>query len=124
MKRFKTRRRIQGGIVTTAAGRVRRLIPVAALVGVGALALTACSGAADSGSAAGTGEFTYLGQTENTTIIATLETLAGDACVDANAAAPLKADSIAGTQWDQQLQLLASQDGLSDMQMAAGTPSL
>jgi len=110
--------------VTTAARRTRRLIPVAALVGVGALALTACSGAADSGSSDSSGEFTYLGQTENTTIIATLETLAGDQCTDANTAAALKADSIAGTQWDQQLQLLASQDGLSDMQMAAGTPSL
>src|SRR5690606_27607022 len=30
----------------------------------------------------------------------------------------------AGTQWDQQLQLLASQDALSDISMAAGTPSL
>lgn len=110
--------------MATAAGRVRRLIPVAALVGVGALALTACSGPADSSSSEGSGDFTYLGQTENTTIIDTLKTLADGACADANADAPLKSDSIAGTQWDQQLQLLASQDGLSDMQMAAGTPSL
>ena len=109
--------------MTTASARTRRLIPVAALVGAGALVLTACSGPADSDSA-GAGEFTYLGQTENTTIIGTLETLAGGVCADVNDEAPLKSDSIAGTQWDQQLQLLASQDGLSDMQMAAGTPSL
>lgn len=109
--------------MTTASARTRRLIPVAALVGAGALVLTACSGPADSDSA-GAGEFTYLGQTENTTIIGTLETLAGGVCADVSDEAPLKSDSIAGTQWDQQLQLLASQDGLSDMQMAAGTPSL
>ena len=110
--------------MTTAARRARRLIPVAALVGAGALALSACSAGGDTGSSGSAGEFTYLGQTENTTIISTLETLAGDQCTDANGDAALKADSIAGTQWDQQLQLLASQDGLSDMSMAAGTPSL
>lgn len=116
--------------MTTASGRLRRrLLPAIALVGAGALALSACSGDSGGGASgdaggAGDGKFTYLGQTENTTIIATLKTLAGDQCKDADAAAPLTADDIAGTTWDQQLQLLASQDSLSDMQMAAGTPSL
>ena len=67
--------------MTTASARTRRLIPVAALVGAGALALTACSGPAESDSA-GAGEFTYLGQTENTTIIGTLETLAGGVSIN------------------------------------------
>ncbi len=111
--------------MTTASRRVRRLVPALALLGAGALALSACGGAGDpSPSGESDGEFSYLGQTENTTIITTLETLASGECKAADEAAPLKADDIAGTQWDQQLQLLASQNGLSDMQMAAGTPSL
>jgi raffinose/stachyose/melibiose transport system substrate-binding protein len=109
--------------VTTAQRRARRLVPAIALIGVGALALTACSGSGGSASD-GSGEFTYLGQTENTTIIDTLTTLSEGACKAENEDAALKPDDIAGTQWDQQLQLLASQDALSDMQMAAGTPAL
>lgn len=111
--------------MTTASRRTRRLIPALALLGAGALALSACSGGGGGSSSGGSdGDFTYLGQTENTTIITTLETLAADQCKAANDAAPLKSDDISGTQWDQQLQLLASQDGLSNMQMAAGTPAL
>lgn len=109
--------------MVTAKGRMGRLVPALALVGAGAIALAGCSGSTDGGDS-GSGDFTYLGQTENTTIIDTLETLAGDQCSAEQEAAPLKSDSIAGTQWDQQLQLLASQDALSDLSMAAGTPSL
>jgi raffinose/stachyose/melibiose transport system substrate-binding protein len=93
------------------------------MMGVGALALVACSGGG-SGSTDAEGSFSYLGQTENTTIISTLESLASGACEEQASAAPLTDDDISGPQWDQQLQLLASQDGLSDMSMAAGTPSL
>lgn len=111
--------------MTTASQRVRRLIPAIALVGAGVLALSACGGSSDPAASGGSdGEFTYLGQTENTTIITTLETLSDNQCKEAAAAAPLKSDDISGTQWDQQLQLLASQDALSDLQMAAGTPAL
>lgn len=111
--------------MTTASRRMGRLLPVMAIVGASAFALAACSGSTDDGgSTGGDGEFTYLGQTENTTIINTLTTLSEGACKAAQADAPLKSDSIAGTQWDQQLQLLASQDALSDLSMAAGTPSL
>lgn len=110
--------------MTTATRRPRRLAPAIALVGIGALALSACSAGGTEGAGGESGKFTYLGQTENTTIINTLETLAGDQCKAAADAAPLESDDISGTQWDQQLQLLASQDGLSDMQMAAGTPAL
>lgn len=107
--------------MTTARQRLRRIAPVASLAGVAALALAGCSG---SGGTADSGEFTYLGQTENTTIVTTLETLASGACEAENEAAPLKTDDSAGAQWDQQLQLLVSQDGLSNMQMGSGTPSL
>jgi len=110
--------------VITATTRKRRLLPAGALLGAGALALAGCSGGGGSGGDSSSAEFTYLGQTENTTIISTLETLAGDACAAEEKTAPLTPDDIAGTQWDQQLQLLASQDALSNMSMAAGTPSL
>lgn len=111
-------------ITASTRGR-RRLASTLALAGVGALVMTGCgAGGGNSGGGSGTSEFTYLGQTENTTIVGTLETLAKGACEAEEAAAPLKADDIAGTTWDQQLQLLASQDGLSSMSMAAGTPSL
>jgi len=111
--------------VTTATRRLRRLLPAVAIVGAGVLALAACSsGSGEPSDGAGDGKFTYLGQTENTTIIGTLEALADGVCADPEKAAPLTADSIAGTTWDQQLQLLASQDALSDLSMAAGTPSL
>lgn len=110
--------------MTTASTRLRRLSPAIALVGVGVLALSACSGAAEAPAGGSNGEFTYLGQTENTTIVNTLTTLGEDACAADEKTAALKTDDIAGTQWDQQLQLLASQDSLSDLSMAAGTPSL
>lgn len=107
----------------TAMGRVGRFVPALALLGAGAVALAGCSGGTEGGGDS-SGDFTYLGQTENTTIINTLTTLSEDACSAEQEAAPLTSDSIAGTQWDQQLQLLASQDALSDLSMAAGTPSL
>src|SRR6478735_10401010 len=118
--------RIQGGIVTAATGRMRRLIPVIALVGAGVLAITGCSasGGGSASGGAGDGKFSYLGQTENTTIINTLKTLSTGECTAEEKAAPLTADSIAGTQWDQKLQLLAGQNALSNMSMAAGTPDL
>jgi raffinose/stachyose/melibiose transport system substrate-binding protein len=110
--------------VTTALSR-KRLLPLSAVMAAGALALTGC-GPASSGdsSTADDKSFSYLGQTENTTIVKTLQTLAKNQCTDASAAAPLTTDSVAGTQWDQKLQLLAGQDSLSDLSMAAGTPSL
>jgi raffinose/stachyose/melibiose transport system substrate-binding protein len=107
--------------VTTVTRRFKRLAPVVALVGVGALALSACTAEAPAG---GTGELTYLGQTQNTTIVGVLESLAADQCEAENEVAPLTPDAVDGTTWDQQIQLLAGQDALSNVSMAAGTPSL
>ncbi|KQP54136.1 ABC transporter substrate-binding protein [Agreia sp. Leaf283] len=104
----------------TARRARRRNLSIVAAVGVGVIALTGCSG----GGASSSKEFTYLGQTQNTAISGTLDILAKDQCAAAEKAAPLKADAIDGTTWDQQLQLLAGQDALSDMSMAGGTPSL
>ena len=76
--------------------------------------LTAC-GPASSGGSADSGKFTYLGQTENTTIIGTLTSLSTDQCAAEEKAAPLTADKSAGPQFDQKLQLLAGQDALNQL---------
>ncbi|WP_082101662.1 ABC transporter substrate-binding protein [Demequina rhizosphaerae] len=115
--------------------RGRRTFAAAAFIGASALALAACSGSSDSDSSSTAGgggggggatsdEFTYLGQTQNTTIAATLESLQTGACAAAADGTPLVTDAIDGTTWDQQLQVLAGNDALSNMSMAAGTPSL
>lgn len=109
--------------MTTATTRRRgRLLSTLAVVGAGALLLSACS---SGGSGNGSGSnFTYLGQTENTTIVGTLKTLSTGECTAENKALPLKATNSPGTSFDQKLQLLAGQDALPSMSMAAGTPSL
>ncbi|WP_228372999.1 MULTISPECIES: ABC transporter substrate-binding protein [Demequina] len=110
--------------------RGRRGAAAFALVGAGAIVLTACSGSSspsssgsDEGSG-GSGEFTYLGQIQNTTIATTLTTLSTGACSAENEAATLSEDSIDSSTWDQQLQLLAGQDALASISMAPGTPAL
>ncbi|MGW8565414.1 ABC transporter substrate-binding protein [Isoptericola sp. NPDC055881] len=105
--------------------RVSRITAAVATAGISALALTACSGS-DSGGGAGAGsdEFTYLGSNDNTTIVGTLKSLAADQCSAENDAAPLTPDAIDGSNWDQQIQLLAGQDALSNMSMAGGTPTM
>ncbi|WP_084126047.1 ABC transporter substrate-binding protein [Demequina sp. NBRC 110054] len=115
----------------------RTTLAAIALTGVGALTLAACSSGGDteaSGSASDSGateetattsdEFTYLGQTQNTTIAATLESLQAGACSAAADGTPLVTDAIDGTTWDQQLQVYAGSDALTNFSMAAGTPSL
>ena len=123
MKRFISHLDFKEETMITARGRARRSASTFALVGVGALALTACAGGGTGGGSAN-GGFSYLGQTQNTSIVGTLDVLAGDQCAAADEAAPLKTDAIDGTTWDQQLQLLAGQGALSNMSMAGGTPSL
>ncbi|GLY18899.1 ABC transporter substrate-binding protein [Kineosporia sp. NBRC 101677] len=89
--------------------------------------MTACS----SGSSTGSGgdaeapkEFSYLTNVENTTIKGELEKLATGACADAQAALPLKVETVPQTQLDQKLQLLAGQDALPVQYAAGNAPSL
>ncbi len=111
--------------MTTATRRLRRFAPAVALIGAGALALSACAPeGGDSGGGTGSADFTYFGQTQNTTIVGVLESLSKDQCSAEHETAPLKPDAVDGTTWDQQLQLLAGQNALSNIGMAAGTPSL
>ena len=105
----------------TAHKRYRRSATIVATVGVSVIVLTGCAGG---GSGSDSKDFTYLGQTQNTSISGTLDLLASDQCASQQKTAPLKADAIDGTTWDQQLQLLAGQDALSDVSMAGGTPTL
>lgn len=107
--------------MSTAHSRSARTLTALGVLGVSALALSACSAGGGGASSSG---FTYLGQTENTTIAATLETLSSGACADANSTSAISFDTAPGPQWDQKLQLLVGQDALPTMSMAAGTPAL
>lgn len=140
--------------MTASLRRRRRLTSVVALTGASAVLLAACSSgskspagaagsstaststspaasgsappSASSGAATGPGSssFAYLGQVENTTIAATLKTLSTGACQAANSAAPVSFQTTPATQYDQKAQLLAGQNALPNMMMAAQTPSL
>ena len=117
-------------------GRSRKSLAALAFIGASAITLAACSGSSDSDSSASadgggggdtmttSDEFTYLGQTQNTTIENTLVSLETGACAAAADGTPLVTDAIDGTTWDQQLQVLAGNDALSNFSMAAGTPAL
>ncbi len=107
--------------MTTAQRRHLRGAKFVAAAGIGVFALAGC---ASGGGSSDSKEFTYLGQTQNTSISGTLDMLSADQCTTQQEAAPLKSDAIDGTTWDQQLQLLAGQDALSDVSMAGGTPTL
>ena len=67
--------------MTTASNAPSAPAPAVAALGAGALAAHRLRRQPETGTGGdGSGEFTYLGQTENTTIIGTLETLAEDQC--------------------------------------------
>ncbi|MFP3712115.1 ABC transporter substrate-binding protein [Puerhibacterium sp. TATVAM-FAB25] len=85
---------------------------------------TASGGSTGGGSAPGSSKFEFLGQTENTTIDATLTALSTGACSAENDAAPYSHQTAPGASFDQKLQLLAGQDALPQVLMAAGTPAL
>ena len=99
-------------------------MPIVAAIGAAALLAACSSGGASSSSAAKDADFSYLGQTENTTIVGTLKGLSAAECKTQNTAMPFKASTAPGASFDQKMQLLAGQDALSNMSMSAGTPTL
>ncbi|MCX7522518.1 extracellular solute-binding protein [Microbacterium sp. STN6] len=111
-------------MTTAAKRRSRRLIPTLALIGVGALALSACSSGGGSGSQKESAEFAYLSSDTNTQISTVLKIVSKNQCAAEQKAQPLKISTTPGTTVDQKLQLLAGQNALPTMSTASGTPDL
>ncbi|MFB2580016.1 ABC transporter substrate-binding protein [Herbiconiux sp. P15] len=112
-------------MTTARTARLRRaLVPMVALAGAGALALTGCSTGSTEGSSEGASEFTYLSLTENTAVADILTGLSTGACKAENDALPLKISNQPQASFDQQLQLLAGQDALPVLFAAGNTPQL
>ncbi|MGV9560399.1 ABC transporter substrate-binding protein [Streptomyces sp. NPDC003401] len=106
------------------AGRARRArLPLFAGTASLALLVTACGGSG-AGSSAAPQDFGYLSVTENTTVRTALETLSEGACKTANAALPLKVETVPQASLDQKLQLLAGQNALPVQFAAGNAPAL
>ncbi|WP_031092429.1 ABC transporter substrate-binding protein [Streptomyces sp. NRRL S-15] len=105
--------------------RVRRTRLSLFTAGTASLALltTACGGGG-AGSSAAPKEFSYLSVTENTTVRTALTTMSEGACKPANAALPLKVETVPQASLDQKLQLLAGQDALPVQFAAGNAPAL
>jgi raffinose/stachyose/melibiose transport system substrate-binding protein len=111
----------------TGPRRSRSATPLRALLVTGVLALSACGPAGTdggSGTEKASGEFSFLGLSDNKVVATTLTSMSTTSCADANAASKLKADSVPQAQLDQKVQLLAGQGALPSMSVAAGTPDL
>ena len=104
---------------------VSRRKRVAALAGMGVLAvsLAACAGGGGSTAAAPT-SFTFLAINENTTVPAVLTSLSENECKAENTALPLKINKQAQGTLDQQLQLLAGQNALPVAFTSPNSPDL
>lgn len=92
-----------------------------AILGVAALALTACGGGGGDGSAA---EFDLLIHAENSDVPEVLTALSGEQCSDENEELALDIETVPQANLDQQLQLLAGQGGLPKQFSAGNAPSL
>ncbi|MFD9461382.1 ABC transporter substrate-binding protein [Streptomyces sp. NPDC060027] len=88
-----------------------------------ALLATACGGSG-SGTAAVPKNFSYLSVTENTTVKTALTSLSEGSCKSANAALPLKVETVPQASLDQKLQLLAGQGALPVQFAAGNAPAL
>jgi raffinose/stachyose/melibiose transport system substrate-binding protein len=112
---------------TERRGRPGRILAGIA-VSLPVLVLAACGGGGGGGSSgSGSGSpsaFTYLTNTENTTIPAVLGSLSKAQCVAANKALPLQVSNVPQASLDQKLQLLAGQNALPVQYAAGGTPEL
>ncbi|MFD9399310.1 ABC transporter substrate-binding protein [Streptomyces sp. NPDC060011] len=107
---------------STTARKVR-LAGLTASAAAMALFATACGGTGG-GSASAPKDFSYLTNTENTTVRTALTTLSKGQCADANKALPLKVETVPQTSLDQKLQLLAGQGALPVQFAAGNAPAL
>jgi raffinose/stachyose/melibiose transport system substrate-binding protein len=109
-------------IDSSRAGRAR-FLGLAATVAAVSLTATACGGTGAGGSSAPK-QFSYLTNTENTTVKTALDTLSKNACAPQDKALPLKVDTVPQTSLDQKLQLLAGQNALPVQFAAGNAPAL
>ena len=115
---------------TERRGRRARILAGTALALPVLLVLTAC-GAAGGGSGSGSGSaagsptsFTFLDNTEDTTVKPVLQALAAGACSAENKALPLSVSTVPQAELNQKIQLLAGQNALPVMYAGGGTPTL
>ncbi|MFI6656387.1 ABC transporter substrate-binding protein [Streptomyces sp. NPDC050523] len=111
--------------MNTVPSSARRARLAGLTAGAAALALfaTACGGTG-SGSTSSPDDFSYLTNTENTTVKTALTTLSKGACSAAQKALPLKVETVPQTSLDQKLQLLAGQGALPVQFAAGNAPAL
>jgi raffinose/stachyose/melibiose transport system substrate-binding protein len=95
----------------------RKVLSLAAIIGVGAVVLTACSTSSNSGSSADPTKLTYLSAAENTTVQTVLKGLSTNQCTAQNKALPLTVTTQPQTAIDQKIQLLAGQKALPSLMM-------
>lgn len=95
-----------------------------AIAAIAAFGLTACSGGGGGNSAAAVSSFSVLTNVENEAVPGTLKELSTGACKAENDALPLTIETVPQNNLDQQLQLLAGQNGLPVMFAAGGAPAL
>ncbi|MFJ9173748.1 ABC transporter substrate-binding protein [Streptomyces sp. NPDC102360] len=107
---------------STSARRVR-VAGLTASAAAMALFATACGGTGGD-SASAPKEFSYLTNTENTTVKTALTTLSKKQCAVADKALPLKVETVPQTGLDQKLQLLAGQGALPVQFAAGNAPAL
>jgi raffinose/stachyose/melibiose transport system substrate-binding protein len=110
--------------VSTASPRPRkRVIAAIAIAGASALLLAACAGGGGS-SAKVPSKFTYLKNTENTTIEPVLNDLAKNQCAAEQKAMPLDISSTPQETIDSKVQTLAGQNALPVAFAAGGNPAV
>jgi len=115
---------------TQPRGRRRGILLVAAASLPVLVLLAGCGGGGGgggSGSGSGSGSptsFTWLDNTEDTTVKPVMEALAAGACSAENKALPLSVSTVPQTELNQKIQLLAGQNALPVMYAGGGTPTL
>lgn len=110
-------------ITDSSRARTVRLTALAAGAAVLGMLVSACGGTGG-GASASPKQFTYLTNTENTTVKTALATLSKGACSAQDKALPLKVDTVPQTSLDQKLQLLAGQNALPVQFAAGNAPAL